>query len=173
MSRVMNVCVCRVAAIVFGLITLAPFSAAAQTVMDATTVEFTASVDHSGVATDGTPLLTSYRLDIFPAGTATPSHSISLGKPVPGANGLISMRFDTLLPTPLAVGTTYESRVTAIGPGGSTTSAVSNTFARTAPCAPALSATSASVSAAAVDRFGQRHRRAPAARGRRRAARPG
>ena len=59
MSRVMNLCVCRAAAIVFGLIILGPYSAAAQTVMDATTVEFTASADHNGVATDGTPLLTS------------------------------------------------------------------------------------------------------------------
>jgi Putative binding domain, N-terminal/Viral BACON domain len=57
MFRVMNVCACRVAAIVFGLIALGPFSAAAQTVMDATTVEFNASADHNGVATDGTPLL--------------------------------------------------------------------------------------------------------------------
>ena len=149
MSRVMNLCVCRVAAIVFGLIILGPYSAAAQTVMDATTVEFTASADHNSVATDGTPLLTSYRLDIFPAGGATPSHSVSLGKPTPGTNGLISMRFDTLLATPLVVGTTYESRVTSIGPGGSTTSAVSNTFARSAPCAPTLSATSAALGAAA------------------------
>ena len=119
MSRVMNVCVRRLAAIVFGLITLTPFSAAAQTVMDATTAEFTASADHNGTAADGTPLLTSYRLDIFPVGSSTPSLTVNLGKPAPGASSLISVRFDTLLPAPLAIGTTYEARVTAIGPGGS------------------------------------------------------
>ena len=117
--------------------------------MDATTVEFSASGDHDSVATDGTPVVTSYRLDIFPAGGATPSHSVSLGKPTPGTTGLISMRFDTLLATPLVVGTTYELRVTSIGPGGSTISAVSNTFARSGPCASALSATSAALGAAA------------------------
>ena len=54
MHRVMNACACRIAAIVLGLITLGPFSAAAQTVMDATTAEFTSSVDHNAVASDGT-----------------------------------------------------------------------------------------------------------------------
>jgi len=149
MSRVMTQCVCRVAAIVFGLTILGPYSAAAQTVMDATTVEFSASGDHDSVATDGTPVVTSYSLDIFPAGGATPSHSVSLGKPTPGTTGLINVRFDTLLATPLVVGTTYELRVTSIGPGGSTISAVSNRFARSGPCASALSATSAALGAAA------------------------
>jgi hypothetical protein len=91
----MNLCVCRLVAIVFGWITLGPFSAAAQTVMDATTAEFTASGDHDRVATDGTALLASYRLDIYPAGSSTPSHSVNLGKPTPGTNSLISVRFDT------------------------------------------------------------------------------
>src|SRR5215204_6227551 len=130
MSRVMNVCVRRLAAVVIGLILLGPFSAAAQTVMDATTAEFNPSPDHNVVAADGTPRLTSYRLDIFPAGSSTATHTVNLGKPAIGAGGLINVRFDTLLSTPLNIGTTYESRVTAIGPGGSTTSAVSNTFAR-------------------------------------------
>ena len=74
---------------------------------------------------------------------------MDLGKPTPSA-GIIRVAFLPLqhnVPTP---GVTYEARVAAIGPGGSTASTVSNGFSFQAACAPTLNPTSRSVSAAAT-----------------------
>jgi hypothetical protein len=134
------------------LVTLAlPTPAAAQTVIDATTAEFQASADHSA-SSEGTPLVSSYLLQIFPTGSTTPSHSIDIGKPNPDGAGLIRFEFLSRLTTPLVPGTIYEARVSAVGPGGTSASLVSNPFTTSAPCAPVLSATSISVSAAATTR---------------------
>ena len=115
--------------------------ATAQTVVDATTAEFQPSADHS-VMSDGIPLVTSYLLQFFPAGSSSPSHSIGIGKPAPDPDGLIRVRFTSLLQTPLAPGTTYEARVSAVGPGGSSASGVSNPFTGPPPCTFAINPTS-------------------------------
>ena len=60
---------------------------------------------------------------------------MDLGKPTPSA-GIIRVDFLPLrhnVPTP---GVTYEARVAAIGPGGSTASTVSNGFSFQGACAP-------------------------------------
>jgi regulation of enolase protein 1 (concanavalin A-like superfamily) len=84
---------------------------------------FTASPDHATV--------TSYRLDIFLAGTdpatATPKAAKDLGKPTP-VNGDITVDITSTL-QPLVAGS-YIATVTAISPGGSTRSAPSGTFTR-------------------------------------------
>lgn len=130
----------------------APTHVAAQTVIDATTAEFQASADHSATSSDGTPLVSSYRLQIFPTGSSTPSYSIDIGKPDPDSAGLIRFPFLSRLTTPLVPGTIYEARVSAVGPGGTSASLVSNPFTSSAPCAPLLSTTTISVPAAATSR---------------------
>jgi all-beta uncharacterized protein len=127
-----------------------PAPAAAQSVVDATTAEFQPSADHSATASDGTPLVNSYLLQIFATGSSIPSYSIDMGKPTPGADGLIRFAFASRLTVPLVGGTIYEARVSAVGPGGSTSSQTSNTFASSAPCAPALSSVATSVGASAT-----------------------
>ena len=139
-----NVCVRRpvLALVAIVAITVAGvMPATAQTVVDATTAEFQPSVDHS-VTLNGTPLVTSYLLQFFPAGSSSPSHSIDIGKPAPDLDGLIRFRFISLLQTPLVPGTTYEARVSAVGPGGSSASGVSNAFTGPPPCIVAINPTS-------------------------------
>jgi hypothetical protein len=136
-------------AVATGAAMLAPRPALAQTTLDATTAEFAASADHSALSADGNPRVTSYRLEIFPAGSTTPAFSLQLGKPAPDGQGLIRVAFAPLLPAPLVGGTIYQARVSAVGPGGASASDLSNAFATSAPCAPLLSAVSASLAAAA------------------------
>jgi hypothetical protein len=133
---------------ILGITVVAP-AATAQPVVDPTAAEFEPSADHSAVSADGSPLLTGYRLEIVAAGSAAPSYSIELGKPAPGAAGLIRVSFVSLLPNPLLGGTVYQARVLAVGPGGVSASQMSNEFTSSAPCAPVLSAGSASLGSAA------------------------
>ena len=109
----------------------------AQTVVDPQYVEFTASADHNAVASDGTPLVQRYSLSIFALGSSVAFDTVDLGKPVPSA-GVIRVNFIPLLHTQPTPNVVYEARVTAVGPGGSTASSVSNGFsfqATAPPCA--------------------------------------
>ena len=115
----------------------------AQTVVDPRYVEFTPSADHSALASDGTPLVQRYSLSIFPVGSSVASATTDLGKPTP-SGGIIRvdiLQFLQSIPT----GVVFEARVTAIGPGGSGASSVSNGFSLQAPCAPTINPTSQSV----------------------------
>ena len=124
-------------------------SASAQSIVDATRVEFTPSVDHN-VVDNGVNVVTEYSLEVYLAGGATALQTISLGKPAPGSDGMIRLDFVALLPTPLLTGVTYEVLVQAVGPGGSSGGTRSNTFAFTpvVTCTPSMSPTSQSVVAA-------------------------
>src|SRR6185312_17511233 len=116
----------------------------AQTITDPQIVEFTPSPDHSALDSSGNPIVTSYSLMIYVAGASTPTQTVSLGKPAPDSDGKIRVNFIALLSTPLAVNVTYEGRVSANGPGGSTPSSPSNDFSFTAGCAPIVSPTTQS-----------------------------
>ena len=118
--------------------------AGAQTVVDATTAEFQPSADHN-TTSNGTALVTSYLLQFFPGGSSSASHSIDMGKPAPGTDGLIRFAFTSRLATPLVAGTNYQARVSAIGPGGTSASRLSNTFTVSASCTPSISASSVTV----------------------------
>jgi len=87
------------------------------TTITPTTVVFTASVDHY-------TNVTSYRLSVYAAGanpsTATPIATSDLGKPTPDANNEISVNRATFF-SALAPGN-HIATVTAIGPGGQTSS---------------------------------------------------
>ena len=105
----------------------------AQTVVDPQFVEFTPSPDHNTLATDGTPLVQRYSLSFYPVGSSVAFDTMDLGKPTPSA-GIIRVDFLPLrhnIPTP---GVTYEARVAAVGPGGSTASTVSNGFSFQGAC---------------------------------------
>jgi hypothetical protein len=114
--------------------------------MNPTTAKFGASPDHNATAADGTPAVTRYELDFYFAGALQPFQYLSLGKPTPDANNNISVNLATLLGGSVpAPGIVYESRVQAIGPGGSGVSTVSNTFEYAGPCSFSVSPVSKSI----------------------------
>lgn len=80
---------------------------------------------------DDSTNVTSYRVDIFTVGanpsTATPVKTQNVGKPTI-TNGDMVVDLMPII-TSISSGT-YFCTVTAIGPGGSTLSAASNTFAK-------------------------------------------
>ena len=119
------------------LLWVSPVSA--QSIVDARRVEFTPSSDHSRVDGDGVALVDRYSLHVFVAGATTAMQTVSLGKPVPGTDGMVRLDFVALLPTALTPGVIYEVLVEAVGPGGSSGGPRSNTFAFTPPCAPSIS----------------------------------
>jgi hypothetical protein len=110
-------------------------------------VEFDPSPDHSRSA-GGVALVTRYALDFYAVGSATRLQSIDLGKPAAQSNGKIRVDFTAQLGTWPLDGVVYEARVSAIGPGGATQSAVSNQFVfpATAPSPPPPTSCSFSVS---------------------------
>jgi Viral BACON domain/Putative binding domain, N-terminal len=146
-----DVCVRRtmIRSVLAATLTFLPAVASAQAIVDGRTLEFTPSPDHNVVASDGTPLVTSYTLQIFTIGGTQIVQSVNLGKPTPQSDGAIRVDFVALLSTPLTPGVQYEARVAAVGPGGQGVSSPSNAFSFSPVCAPALSAVSVSLPAAA------------------------
>ena len=121
----------------------------AQTVVDPQFVEFTPSSDHNTLASDGTPLVQRYSLSLFVVGSSVAFDTMDLGKPTPTA-GVIRVDFLPLrhsVPTP---GVVFEARVTAVGPGGSTASTLSNGFSFQGACSPSLNSTGQSVGSGAA-----------------------
>ena len=142
---------------IFGCFSLAclPSLSSAQTV-DPQTVEFDPSVDHNSTV-GGVNVVAGYELRFYTVGGTQPLQLIAIGKPNPESDGKIRFNFTAQLGTWPANGVVYEARVAAVGPGGSTVSAISNQFAFSAtttpppppaPCTYALSSTSRSGSAA-------------------------
>lgn len=121
----------------------------AQSIIDARRVEFTPSADHSTVDASGVALVDRYSLDVFVAGGTTPVQTADLGKPAADADGMIRVDFVALLPSPLTAGVVYEALVEAVGPGGNSGGTRTNTFSFSVPCAPSLSSSSQSFTAAA------------------------
>src|SRR5690349_5375204 len=111
------------------LLAIAP-AVSAQSIVDARRVEFTPSPDNNAVdSASGQALVTSYRFDVYLAGGSTVVSTANLGKPTPDTDGMMRVDFVALLTTALTPGVVYESIVSAVGPGGSTPSGRSNTFA--------------------------------------------
>ncbi len=119
----------------------------AQTVVDPRFVEFTPSADHNTNASDGRPLVERYDLSVYVAGSSAPFDTMDLGKPAP-SGGVIRVDFLPLLHTVPTPGVVFEARVTAVGPGGSTASSLSNGFSFPPACAPSINPTGQSVVAA-------------------------
>ena len=91
------------------------------------TVEFDPSADHNRTV-DGVAVVDDYELRFYVLGGAVLLHVIELGKPAPEADGKIRVNFSSLLGAWPVAGLVYEARVAAVGPGGSTASALSNSF---------------------------------------------
>jgi hypothetical protein len=98
-------------------------------------VEFDPSPDHNRTV-GGVALVTRYSLQFYVVGTTTQLQSIDLGKPAPESDGKIRVDFTAQLGTWLVDGVVYEARVSALGPGGSTQSTLSNQFVFPAPAPP-------------------------------------
>jgi hypothetical protein len=116
------------------LLALTSAPALGQSIADPTAAEFDPSADHNAFAPDGTAIVTRYELQFYMVGAAAPFQTGSLGKPAVGAGGRIRVTLASVfaaLPTP---GIVYESRVAAVGPGGTATSAPSNSFIFSTPC---------------------------------------
>ena len=126
----------------------ASVAAAQAPVLNPRFLEFNASTDHSTNAPTGVPLVTRYNLEFYNIGAPSPFQTNPLGKPTPNASGVIRIDLSTTF-AGLPTGTTYESRVVAVGPGGAGRSNPSNQFAFTNPCAVTISPTAASVGATA------------------------
>ena len=116
----------------------------AQTVVDPRFVEFTPSADHNTNASDGTPLVQRYSLSVYVVGSSVAFDTMDLGKPTP-SGGVIRVDFLPLLHTVPTPGVVFEARVTAVGPGGSTASSLSNGFSFQPACAPSINSTGQSV----------------------------
>ncbi|HKR08224.1 MAG TPA: BACON domain-containing protein [Gemmatimonadaceae bacterium] len=119
--------------------------ASAQTV-DPTLAEFVASPDHSATLSDGTAAVTRYDLEFYNVGAASPFQVVSLGKPAPGAGGIISVQLTSVITSLPSPGIVYEARVAAVGPGGAGRSTPSNTFSFSSPpCSFSISPTTQSI----------------------------
>lgn len=119
--------------------------ALAQPVLDPNFLEFTASADHDGVDPNGAPLVQRYDFLLYALGSPTPTLVVGLGKPTPDGNRTIRIALSTILNPLPAGGLTYEVRIAAVGPGGSSPSSPSNGFTFQVTCAYSASPTSQSV----------------------------
>ena len=103
-----------------------PSSLSAQTVSPQI-VEFDPSPDHNA-SVNGVAVVSEYELRFFTVGGAQPVHVIEMGKPSAESDGRIRFNFAASLGAWPAAGVIYEARVAAVGPGGSSQSAISNQF---------------------------------------------
>jgi hypothetical protein len=154
MVRERSVCVTCVSFFAFAVFALSSSSVRAQT-LNPTSAEFSPSSDHNNTTPDGTPIVSSYRLDLFLQGAAAPFQSYSLGKPTPdSATGLINVNLTSIFAGWPVPGTIYVADVAAVGPGGAAPSALSNTFAFGTACtfsvAPANASATSNGGAASV-----------------------
>src|SRR5512141_1624776 len=117
------------------LLGLLPASAAAQTTLDPTKTQFTASSAQNATLADGTPVVQYYQLDLYLLGASAPFQSVNLGKPTPDATNTITVDLKTIFTGWPLPGTTYVADIAAVGPGGTAPSALSNTFAFSTQCA--------------------------------------
>ena len=131
-----------------------PARAIAQTVSPQL-VEFNPSADHNATI-GGVAVVDSYELRFYAVGGSQPLRVIEMGKPAPQADGRIRFNFTALLGAWPVEGVVYEARVAAVGPGGSTSSTISNQFVFSgttpapAPCTYTLSQSARTVDGAAI-----------------------
>lgn len=116
--------------VVLAAIVLAAPVASGQTVINPSTVTFTASADHA--------TLDRYVIGFFAPGASTPMQEVDLGKGTPDATQTIALAINT---RPLVFGVNYVAKVRAVaGAASSEWSDASNPFSRVPgkPGGPAL-----------------------------------
>ena len=131
--------------LLFSLVFVFSRPALAQPVLDPNFLEFTASADHDGVGTNGAPLVQRYDFLLYALGSPTPVLVVGLGKPAPDAARTIRIALSAILSPLPAGGITYEVRIAAVGPGGSTPSSPSNGFTFQVTCTYSVSPASRSI----------------------------
>lgn len=111
--------------------------AQAQTAINPTTAIFSPSTDHNTNVPGVGPLVTNYQLDVMIGNsTGALAFSFNLQKPTP-VSGNITVNIPGF--ATMASNTTMVATVSAVGPGGTTKSNVSNPFIKlTAPAAPGM-----------------------------------
>lgn len=126
--RIRPLNVCRVALFV-ALAGLSATTSFAQTsvVVNPRVVEFVPSTDHSATL-GGAAVVSRYAFRAYQIGAEQPFHEIDLGKPAPGADGLIRADFSNTIGSWPLPGGPYEARVAAVGPAGEGVSDASNPF---------------------------------------------
>ena len=98
------------------------------TVRNPTSIEFGASADHDGRLPEGRAMVERYLIEIYPRGGEESVLRASIGKPAPGADGVVRLDFSSSVPGwPPQTGI-YEARVVAWGPAGVGRSEASNAF---------------------------------------------
>lgn len=102
-------------------------------VVDARRLIFQSSADDGVTDAAGTPLVDSYALQVFVAGTDTLVEFVSLGKPPADPDGKITLPLLSVLNAPLKPGVIYEAVVEAVGPFGVGASERSNAFTFSPP----------------------------------------
>lgn len=134
---------CVACAVVCGLLWAQPVAAQIPgliLITGSSTADFVASADHDAVnQLDGSQVVSGYRaryhlLDANNNPQPTPAFVTNLGKPVPGAGGVIVIpnAFGAIVPN-----TAYRLIVEAVGPGGVGVSQPSVPFGRATPVVPA------------------------------------
>ena len=114
-------------------------------------VEFSPSADHNVTLPDNSAAVTRYDFELYLAGASAPFHTVNLGKPGPEQDGKVRVNFSAMIASWPLPGGTYESRVAAVGPGGTGRSTASNTF-QFVTCSYVPSTTSLSLGASAGTR---------------------
>jgi hypothetical protein len=128
------------------LLGLWPSRAAAQTTANPTRATFTASSDHNVTSGSGSPVVQSYEIGLYILGASQPFQRVSIGKPNPDGTGTITVDMTAAFLGWPVIGTTYSADVAAVGPGGTTRSALSNTFSFTGGGACSFTVSSSSLS---------------------------
>jgi len=111
------------------LVALVAVSASAQTTIQPTKAEFTASLDHAAVVTGTTtPIVTNYTIEVR-AGASVVLAPVSIGKPTPDGTNTISVLLSSIAGfLSLPKNTVYTAIVSAVGPSGSAPSTPSGPF---------------------------------------------
>lgn len=128
--------------------------AGAQVVANPRVVQFDPSPDHAAMISGSTPVVSNYVLEVYMFGAAAPFHTVDMGKLDPANDGKLYFDFGwQVAGWPLPTGT-YESRVAAVGPQGTTRSPPSNPFTLTPPPASSSCAMTLSVPAIGAPAIG-------------------
>jgi antitoxin (DNA-binding transcriptional repressor) of toxin-antitoxin stability system len=130
------------------LVALSCVSAAAQSTVNPTKAQFTASPDQNATLPDGTPVVQFYQLELYLVGATAPFQTLNMGKPTPDSSGTITVDLTAVFTGWPIPGTLYDADVAAVGPGGVGRSALSNTFSFTAQCSPTVAPLTATEPAA-------------------------
>lgn len=117
------------------LLAFGPSIASAQSFVDPSAFEFSASPDHNTLNGDGSPKLSQYEAQFYLPGAAQPFQTAPLGKPTPDGSGLIRVSFSSLPARP-SPGIVSEARIAALGSGGSAVSNASDSFVFSVPPTP-------------------------------------